>query len=73
MFQKAKIIYPIISSGSVSYNYISQLLSDYPTKKKHMEVSNPWGYPQIIHFNRSFHYKPTIWLFNIAMERSTQF
>ena len=29
----------ILAEGSCSY----------------LEVSNPWGYPQIIHFNRSFH------------------
>jgi hypothetical protein len=27
-----------------------------------MEVSNPWGYPQIIHVNRIFHHKPSSYL-----------
>ena len=26
----------------------------------HMDVSENYGYPQIIHFNRVFHYKPSI-------------
>ena len=29
-------------------------------KQKHMSVSKKGGYPQIIHFNKVFHYKPSI-------------
>ena len=40
--------------------YKRKIPQDYHTHLHYLGVSENYGYPQIIHFNRVFHYKPSI-------------